>query len=336
MNQAHERDVGRPSAQIQGALLNDGELLGVYEELLRLRRFEEEAGRAVISGEIHGEMHLGIGHEAVGAMLGRQLQPGDAVVSTHRAHLHALAAGVDPVELAAEILERDGLNHGKGGHMHLFDPRARFMCTGIVGAGVPIAAGYALWQSLLGEGGLTVAVMGDGTMNQGAVFETMNLTAVRGLPVVFLCEDNQYSISVHRTESTAGELHRRGEPFGIPGFACDGTDAEKAGEVLGKAFEITRQQGRPSLVVASVYRFRGHYEGDLDLYRPAREKEEAARTSDPVFKLRERLLASGTPEAQLEQAQNRAAETVAQWFAAARQRPLPGRQTAREHVFAEA
>jgi len=316
--------------------LTDEELLKIYEQMWRLRRFEEEAGRAVVSGEIHGEMHLGIGHEAVGAMLSLHLQERDAVVSTHRSHLHALAVGVDPVELAAEILERDGLNHGKGGHMHLFDPEARFMCTGIVGAGVPIACGYALSQSMHAQGGLTVSVMGDGTMNQGAVFETMNLTAVRGLPVVFLCEDNQYSISVHRSDSTAGELHRRGEAFGIPGFACDGTDVEQTAETLGKAFDITRNQRRPSLVVTSVYRFRGHYEGDLDLYRPAREKEEAARTLDPLRKLRERLLAIQTPEVQLERAENQATGTVAQWFAAARRRPLPSAQTAREQVFADA
>ena len=108
--------------------MNADDLLEVFEVMLRARLFEEEVGRAVVSGEIHGEMHLGIGHEAVGAALGRHLRPG---------------------ELAAELLERDGLNHGKGGHMHLFDSAARFMCTGIVGAGVPIAAGYALMQSLL-------------------------------------------------------------------------------------------------------------------------------------------------------------------------------------------
>ncbi len=252
-------------------------------------------------------MHLGIGHEAVGAVLGRHRRAGDAVVSTHRAHLHALAAGVDPVQLAAELLERDGLNHGKGGHMHLFDPEARFMCTGIVGAGVPIASGYALKQSLQADGALTVSVVGDGTMNQGAVFETMNLAAVRGLPMVFLCEDNHYSISVRREESTAGELRRRGEPFGIPGFACDGTDVDRVDEAMGQAFEITRNG----------------------------EKKEAARTRDPVLRLRERLLDSGTPEARLEEGENRATETVAEWFAAARQRPLPGKKTAREHVFAD-
>jgi len=318
-----------------GPSVNVEDLLEVYEVMWRLRRFEEEVGQAVASGEIHGEMHLGIGHEAVGAVLGRHRRAGDAVVSTHRAHLHALAAGVDPVQLAAELLERDGLNHGKGGHMHLFDPEARFMCTGIVGAGVPIASGYALKQSLQADGALTVSVVGDGTMNQGAVFETMNLAAVRGLPMVFLCEDNHYSISVRREESTAGELRRRGEPFGIPGFACDGTDVDRVAEAMGQAFEITRNESRPSLVIASVYRFRGHYEGDLDLYRPAGEKKEAARTRDPVLKLRERLLDSGTPEARLQEGENRAAETVAEWFAAARQRPLPGKKTAREHVFAD-
>jgi pyruvate dehydrogenase E1 component alpha subunit len=216
------------------------DLLEVYEEMRRLRLFEEEVGRAVAAGEIHGEMHLGIGYEAVSVALRRHLRPGDAVVSTHRAHLHALAAGVDPVELAAELLERDGLNRGKGGHMHLFDPAARFMCTGIVGAGVPIASGYALAQSFQRTGALTVAVMGDGTMNQGAVFETMNLAAVRALPMVFLCEDNGYSISVRRADSTAGELSGRGEPFGIPGLACDGTESDQVDGAIAQAFEITQ------------------------------------------------------------------------------------------------
>ena len=157
--------------------MNADDLLEAFEVMLRARLFEEEVGRAVATGEIHGEMHLGIGHEAVGAALGRHLRPGDAVVSTHRAHLHALAAGVDPVELAAELLERDGLNHGKGGHMHLFDPRPASCAPGLSALGVPIAAGYALKQSLRRCRALTVAVMGDGTMNQGAVFETMNLAA---------------------------------------------------------------------------------------------------------------------------------------------------------------
>jgi len=313
--------------------MNAEDLLQAYEVIQRLRRFEEEVGDAVASGEIHGEMHLAIGQEAVSAVLGRHLRPGDAVVSTHRPHLHALAAGVDPVELAAELLERDGLNHGKGGHMHLFDPAVRFMCTGIVGAGAPIAVGYALMQSLRAQGSLTVAAVGDGAMNQGAVFEAMNLAAVRRLPVVFLCEDNGYSISVRREESTAGELSRRGAPFGIPSFACDGTDVVSAEDAVTGAFEITRGQSRPALVVASIYRFRGHYEGDLDLYRPAGEKEKAARARDPVLKLRQRLLDDGTQQARLDEAEARALEAVTRWFTGARRRPLPRKETATDHVF---
>jgi len=306
-----------------------------YETLLTYRKFEETIAAAVTSGEVHGEMHLGIGQEAIAVALGLHLRPGDAVVSTHRPHLHALALGVDPVPMLAEILERDGLNHGKGGHMHLFDPAAGFMCTGIVGAGAPLALGYALKQKLDETAGVTVAVAGDGAMNQGAVFESMNLAAVRRLPVVFLCEDNAYSISVRRQESTAGELVRRGEAFGIPGFGCDGADIASIDESLSAAFEHARR-GQPSLVVARAYRFRGHYEGDLDLYRPAAEKQQAADMRDPAAILRALAERSGVERAVLEQAAARAASTVEDWFRAARAYPLPRPADARTGVYAEA
>jgi acetoin:2,6-dichlorophenolindophenol oxidoreductase subunit alpha len=311
------------------------DLISRYETLVTYRKFEETIAAAVASGEVHGEMHLGIGQEAIAVALGLHLRPGDAVVSTHRPHLHALALGVDPVGMLAEILERDGLNHGKGGHMHLFDP-AGFMCTGIVGAGAPLALGYALKQALDGAGGATVAIVGDGAMNQGAVFESMNLAAVRRLPVVFLCEDNAYSISVRKDESTAGELAGRGEAFGIPGSTCDGTDVAALEGVLGDAFRRARQQRRPTLVVTPAYRFRGHYEGDLDLYRAAAEKEEAARSRDPVAILRGVAERSGVEPAVLDEAAARAAGTVEGWFRAARQRPAPRAADARAGVYADA
>jgi TPP-dependent pyruvate/acetoin dehydrogenase alpha subunit len=309
-------------------------LLSLYETIVTYRRVEETIAEAVTSGEVHGEMHLGIGQEAIAVALSLRLRPGDAVVSTHRPHLHALALGVDPVLMLAEILERDGLNHGKGGHMHLFDPEAGFMCTGIVGAGVPIALGYALRQSLDDSGGVTVAVTGDGAMNQGAVFESMNLAAVRRLPVVFLCEDNSYSISVRKEHSTAGELVGRADAFGLHRQACDGADVLAVDTALGAAFELARQQGRPALVVAEAYRFRGHYEGDLDLYRPAAEKKEAADARDPVAILRSRAEKSGVEPQALEQAAVRAAGTVAAWFRAARELPRPRPADARTGVYA--
>jgi acetoin:2,6-dichlorophenolindophenol oxidoreductase subunit alpha len=313
------------------------QLTRIYKQMVTMRRFEEVVASGVSSGQIHGEMHLGIGQESVGAVLAQYLRPQDAVVSTHRAHLHALAHGVDPVELLAEIFERDGLNHGKGGHMHLFDPRRRFMCTGIVGAGAPIATGYALAQRLRGEEAVTVAVSGDGAMNQGAVFEAMNLAMVRGLPILFLVEDNGYSISVPQTRSTAGALTDRATSLGMESRGCDGRDVEETDTVIGALMTDVRTRRAPAMAVARVYRFRGHYEGDLDLYRPTREKEQAMSSGeDPLQRARDRLVNLGVSEIRLQDLEKQAAEDVARWLATALRRPEPDTGAAREGVLADA
>jgi pyruvate dehydrogenase E1 component alpha subunit len=311
------------------------EPLAAYRTMALYRRFEEAVGAAVVTGEVHGEMHLGIGQEAIAVALERLLEPTDAVVSTHRPHLHALALGVDPVALLAELLERAGLSGGKGGHMHLFSREPQFMCTGIVGASAPLACGYALAQRREGPGRLTVAVAGDGAMNQGAVFESMNLAALWQLPVVFLCEDNGYGISVRRDVATAGPLAGRGTAFGIPGQECDGTDPEAVHAALGPAFDRARGGGGPSVVVATCYRFRGHYEGDADTYRPKGEKDDwmsAAR--DPVTRLRARLEAEGTSPADLDAIDAAADAQIADWLEAARAVPFPDVERVGEDVFA--
>lgn len=311
------------------------QLLRLLERIVTFRQFEEVVAERCQNGEIHGEMHLGIGQEAVSAVLAEHLLRGDAVVSTHRPHLHALACGVDPIELLAELLERDGLNHGKGGHMHLFDPAHRFMCTGIVGAAAPLALGYALAQRHRREPGVTVAVAGDAAMNQGAVFESMNLAAVVGLPVLFLVEDNEYGISVPRTASTAGDLHRRGEALGIPGVQCDGRDVDALEDAFAQAMAVVRGARRPALLVAAVDRWRGHYEGDADLYRTAASKTAAmAPDRDPQQRLVQRLLDSGeiSPEG-FATLQQRAADQVRAWFTAADARPYPAVTQAERGVF---
>jgi TPP-dependent pyruvate/acetoin dehydrogenase alpha subunit len=308
--------------------------LNAYRTMVVMRRFEEAVAAATASGEIHGENHLGIGQEAIAAALSALLVEGDALVSTHRPHLHALAHRVDPVAMLAEVLERDGLCRGKGGHMHLFDPERSFMCTGIVGAGAPIAAGYAFAQLRRGSEAVTVSMLGDGAMNQGAFFETANLAALQGLPLVFLCEDNGYGISVRREDAAAGALEDRGQPFGIPGVRCDGTDPDAVYAALEPAFLRARRRVGASLIVAECYRFRGHYEGDLDGYRPREEKDLAMSPArDPLTRLRSRLLEAGSNEEELAAVEARAYEQVDGWMVAARDSPFPQLSALRDDLF---
>lgn len=301
--------------------------------MAEMRAFEELVGQACASREIHGEMHLAAGQEAIAAALEQLLRPGDQVVSTHRPHLHALAARVDPVEMIAEILEREGLCAGKGGHMHIFDPAHGFMCNGIVGAGAPLAAGFAFAQLRAGTDSVTVCVLGDGAMNQGAVFETLNLAALWELPILFLCEDNGYGISVARDSATAGTLEARGQAFGIEGTRCDGTDVEETFLALQEAFLAARRR-KPSLVVASCYRYRGHYEGDLDQYRGEDEKTEAMSDArDPIARLSSKLAGSSGAQADLDGFLSEAHDRVSAWFDAAREKPFPDVESLRQGLF---
>jgi acetoin:2,6-dichlorophenolindophenol oxidoreductase subunit alpha len=310
------------------------DLEAAYRSMVRMRAFEQAVQEGVTSGEIHGEMHIGIGQEAIAAGIEPLLSDADAVVSTHRPHLHALAHGVDPVAMLAEVFERDGgLCRGKGGHMHLFDPSRDFMCTGIVGASVPIALGYAFARRYREAPGIALAVLGDGAVNIGGFAESLNLAALWKLPVVFLCEDNGYGISVPRDVATAGQAERRGEPYGISGHRVDGTDVEAVHLAAREAFEKARS-GEPALLVADCYRWSGHYEGDTDHYRPQAEKDEAMTGQhDPLARLRSRLIDAGTAEQALAQAETDERAQVTSWVAEARAKQWPDPADALNGVF---
>ncbi|GIU97829.1 MAG: acetoin:2,6-dichlorophenolindophenol oxidoreductase subunit alpha [Actinomycetota bacterium] len=308
-----------------------------YERMVEMRTFEELVGEGVADGSIHGEMHLAIGQEATAAGLEPLVREGDAVVSTHRPHLHALIARVDPVRMLGEIFERsDGLCGGKGGHMHLFDPSVDFMCTGIVGASAPIALGYALQRKRARPGAVAWAFLGDGAVNHGTFAEALNLAALWSLPVVFVVEDNGYAISVPTTQATAGAIHRRGEPFGIPGWAVDGVDARAVYEAGRAATDRVRSGDGPALVVATAYRFRGHYEGDIDHYRPRRQHEETMRERDPIARARASLIAGGVGADELMRREEEARTRVRGWVDRARAMPWPDPADALTGVFAEA
>lgn len=309
-------------------------LIDAYAQMALMRAFEEAVGAGSARGEIHGEMHLAIGQEAIAAGVAPLLDRDDAVISTHRPHLHALIAGVDAVALLGELWERaDGICRGKGGHMHLFEPGRRFMCTGIVGASLPIALGYAFERSLRAPGTVALAVMGDGAANHGTFAESLNLAALWDLPVVFLCEGNGYAISVTRETAAAGDIHRRGEAYGIPGYHCDGTDPIAVFEAASPAFERARSGLGPALVVATAYRFRGHYEGDIDHYRSPAERDRAISQRDPLVNARRRLLEAGIADHELERLDSEAAQRVNGWVAQVQAMPWPSAEQATLGVF---
>jgi TPP-dependent pyruvate/acetoin dehydrogenase alpha subunit len=304
-----------------------------YRRLLQFRRFEETVGDGVRSGAIHGEMHLAIGHEAIAVGIEPLVRRGDAIISTHRPHLHALVAGVDPCVLLAELYERGGgLSGGKGGHMHLFDPEHDFMCTGIVGASAPLALGYAYERMLRGSDEIAICVIGDGAANHGTFAESLNMAALYNLPIIFIVEDNGYAISVARSSSSAGEIHRRGESHGIPGWRCDGRRVQEVRSVAQDAFDHVRDGRGPAVLVAECERFRGHYEGDIDHYRSSTEKDSFPER-DPIMLAGKVMAEAGISKEEVENIERQVESEINAWLEEALQKPLPDTAQALNGVF---
>ncbi len=263
-----------------------------------IRRFEERAGEMYAKAKVGGFLHLAIGEEAtiVGAV--RAMRDEDYLISTYRSHGHALARGADPDRVMAELFGREeGVSHGRGGSMHMFDLENRFMGGyGIVGGNLPLAAGMALSSDYQGLDEVTVCVFGDGASNQGTFGETLNLAALWKLPVVFMVTNNQFGMgtSIER-HSAVTDLHRRGEGLGVPGLRCDGMDVIETYVVMREAIRRAREDRQPILVEAVTYRFRGHSMADPEEYRT---KEQVAewRKRDPINTFAERLLRDGVLE----------------------------------------
>ncbi|MFT4084171.1 MAG: thiamine pyrophosphate-dependent dehydrogenase E1 component subunit alpha [Nocardioides sp.] len=308
-----------------------------YRLMCLMRRFEEACLTGVGSGEIHGELHTAIGQEAIAAALAEHLRPDDAVTSTHRGHLHAIAASVPLRPLLAEIFEKEtGLCGGFGGHMHLFSPEDRFSTTGIVGASLPVALGHAYAARLEGRDAVAVAALGDGAVNTGGFAEAMNMAGVLHLGVVVLIENNEWAISVPFSRSSAtATLAERAPAFGAIGERVDGLDPEAVSSALGRAFAHARSGRGPAIVEATCYRFRGHYEGDLDQYRDAGDKHDRITHRDPIRLTAARLVAAGVLSAdELAGLDASAAAEIDQLLAVVRDDAQPDAATAHRHVFA--
>ncbi len=302
-----------------------------------MREFELACLEGVPTREIHGELHTAVGQEAISAGLAGFLRADDALASTHRSHLHAIAKGVDMRAMLAEIFEKEtGLCGGFGGHMHLFDASLKFSATGIVGAGLPVVIGHAWAARLRGSDAVAVAVVGDGAVNTGAFHEGMNMVGVHQLPVIVVVENNEWAISVpfHEASATA-TIAERAPAWSAHGVRVDGTDAEAVADAFGTAVQRARDGGGPTLIEATCYRFRGHFEGDADSYRTEEEKERR-RKEDPLELTAQRLISSGVASAeQVDSLKAAVAAAIADMLASVRADRSPDPATALRHVFAE-
>jgi pyruvate dehydrogenase E1 component alpha subunit len=271
-----------------------GDPTAQYERMVEIRLFEERVNDLFAAGLIHGTTHLCLGQEALAVGLATTIRPSDAVTATYRGHGIALALGMTPRTVLAEIMGRaEGCTGGLGGSMHLCDMSVGLLPTfAIIGAGLPVAAGAALAFQNRDEDSVAVSVFGDGASNIGAFHEALNLAAVWNLPVVFVVDNNVYG-EYSRIDITTPfeDLHRRAASYGFPGVVVDGMDISAVQSVLADAVKQARGGGGPTLIEAKTYRFAGHSRADAATYRPAGELDQW-KTRDPLIVTRESLMES--------------------------------------------
>ena len=256
----------------------------VLRTMWTVRRFEEAVDDLFARGLMHGTMHLSIGQEAVPVGACLALRDGDYITSTHRGHGHCIARGARLDAMMAELLAKEtGYCRGRGGSMHIADvATGNLGANGIVAGGVPIASGAGLAVRLRGGSEVVVSFFGDGAVNEGAWHEGVNLAAIWDLPVVFVCENNHYGMSMSVARASKVErLSDRAAAYGIPGVAVDGNDPQAVHDAVTDAVHRARAGQGPSLVEAVTYRWKGHSKSDKNLYR-TREEIETWREADPI------------------------------------------------------
>lgn len=278
-------------AQIHSLTIN--ELKELYQEMLLIRRFEEKAGQLYGMGMIGGFCHLYIGQEAVVVGMQKAITKEDAVITSYRDHGHILAVGVEPKFVMAELMGKaGGCSKGKGGSMHMFDPKKNFFGGhGIVGAQVSIGTGIAFAMKYQNTNNLCLAYYGDGAAHQGQVYESFNMAALWKLPIIFIIENNEYAMGTSVARSTAStELYKRSEPFGIRSRQVDGMNILAVYEAAKEAVDYVRANQGPALLEMKTYRYRGHSMSDPGKYRSKDELTKMKDDRDPIENLKNYLL----------------------------------------------
>jgi pyruvate dehydrogenase E1 component subunit alpha len=275
------------------ASLTRTQLLEMHYKMALLRRFEEKSAEEYTRGKIGGFMHLYIGQEAVGVGCIAALRPDDKILSSYREHGHAITKGMDPRVVMAELFGKiTGCSKGKGGSMHMWSNELGVLGgNGIVAAQMPIAAGVALAIQYQGLDNIVACFFGDGAVDEGAFHEALNLASIWKLPVVYVCENNQYSMGMAVEKAWAVDsLLPRAAAYNMPGEQIDGMDVIQVYETMKRAVERARSGQGPMLLEVKTYRFRGHSMTDPAYYRTREEEQEWRATRDPIGIFERKLL----------------------------------------------
>jgi pyruvate dehydrogenase E1 component alpha subunit len=312
-------------------------LLLMYERMLKIRHFEERVKDLFAAGEMPGFVHLYLGQEAVAVGACAPLTDDDFITSTHRGHGHIIAKGGDMKLMMAELYGKaTGYNKGKGGSMHIADPRLGILgANGIVGAGLPIATGAGLSAKLRKSGQVAVCFFGDGASNQGTFHEAVNIASAFDLPVVYVCENNLYAVGTKQSDVRRVEdIADRAVGYAIPGLAIDGNDVIAVYEACSAAVDRARAGMGPTLVECKTYRWRTHFEGEPDTYRPP-EEVEAWLKREPIAPYRKNLIEQGVlTQTQAAEIEANVLQELDGAVEFARQSPLPEPQSALEDLWA--
>ena len=317
--------------------LDASTLLSLFRTMQIIRQTEEELARCHQRGLIFGACHTYVGQEAISTGVCAHLTNDDPIFSTHRGHGHALAKGMPPRELMAELFGRaTGCSRGRGGSMHLFSPEIGMMGTsGIVGPCILQACGGGYSSKLMKTGCVAVAFFGDGAVNNGAFHEGLNMAAIWKLPVLFVCENNQFATEVPFAYSSGiPDVGRRAANYGLPGFEVDGNDVLAVTEVAREAVARARSGGGATLIECKTYRTRAHAEGMGDFTYRTREEVEQWKQRCPIESLRERMLTElGIAEPTIREIESEVTALIAEARQFSETSPLPDASTATEHIY---
>ena len=312
-------------------------LLRMYHDMVMIRAFEENLAALFEKGLLGGTSHFCIGQEATAVGVVQALSDGDWLISNHRGHGHLLARGLDPAKVLGELMGRvTGYCKGRGGSQHLSAIDRHFLGTnGITGGGIPIAAGAALACQYQQTGEIAVAFFGDGASNQGTFHETLNMSSIWRLPVLFVCENNLYAMSTPTSRTVAsGTIAPRAAAYNMRGTVADGLDVEAVFTATQEAAARVRNGEGPELLELMTYRQCGHSKRDQRVYRTREEEAEYAKR-DPILTLRQRLLELGCSENALANQEAAAHNTIAQATQDALAAPAGGPQEALTGLFAQ-